>query len=362
MEIPNDPEQPPVQRGPRPVPDWEWFHDRLDAEVEGLGEGEFLDLTQQGSSWRIRISAGWPGVDGPGTLAYHLQIGSDHRGELGAWSSTPFARSHGYSATRVAGEISSLGLESDSYGTANPSMIACGSVAHLEVADVAVELLREAFRVPLVDTVHLAFGDGANDTSTDAETVDRYDTAGGRDAPDGHTGYPNTEGPMHREAPGYSWWSRVRFDTHPEPAADGESVVGHVDNILVELTRDRAALPGLTLMVARARLTDPNAVPVALPAADAAALLRWMRTAGGDGISVDTVRSGGRTVHGWATRMVCGDGADAALARIEMLDGPDGDEDAAAEAVAEVVRFVRSARRSAPQVIRPTRLMATMED
>ena len=36
---------------------------------------------------------------------------------------TPFARSHGYSATRVAGEISTLGLESDAHGMANPSMI-----------------------------------------------------------------------------------------------------------------------------------------------------------------------------------------------------------------------------------------------
>ncbi len=346
MENPIDPERPEGDQRLGPRAGWERFHDRLDEEVESLGEGGFLDLNENGSSWRMRISAGWPGVDGPGTLAYHLQIGSDHRGGLGAWSDTPYARNHGYSATRVAGEISALGLESDSHGLANPSLIACGSVAHLEVADVAVELLREAFRVRHVESLCITSGGAGADRTRGARAVE----------------HPASDAAASPEAPGSSWWSRVPFDPRPERAADGESVVGYVDNILVELTRDRTALPGLTLMVARARLTDPNAVPLALPTADAAALLRWMRTAGGDGISVDTVRSGGLTVHGWATRMVCGDGADAALARIEALDGPDGDEDAAAEAVAEVVRFVRSARVSDPQVIRPTRLMATKED
>lgn len=325
---------------------WEEFHDHLDEQVESLDEGTHLELTELGSRWMIRISAGWAGIDGPGTLAFHLQIGSNRAGALGAWSSTQFGRSHGYSATRVAGEISALGLESDPTGISNPSMIACGSVAHLEVSDVAVELLREVFTVS--QTEHLLLRVGSPDSDTDPRTeADDQNTCATADAD------------LVVEEP---WWAQVAFDEAPEVDHQGEIVVGYVDNVLVEAKRDSASLPGLTLVVARARLTDPNALPLALPSADAAALMHWMRTAGGEGISIDTVRSAGRTVHGWATRILCSDGADTPLTRIDALDGPEGDAEAAAEAVGEVISFVKSARRSEPQVIRPTRLTALMDD
>ena len=319
-------------------PAWEQFHDRLDELLETLDEGERLEVARPGAPWRIRISTGWPGVDGPGTLAYHFQIGSDRDGSLGPWADTPYCRSHGYRATKVAGQISATGLDAAPGGAGNPSMIASGSIAHLEVADLAVELLREVL----------------SPTGPDGLVVDR-----GGAATDSVRQLP---GPHESTGSAPQWWAAVGFDTTPELGPDGESALGFIDDILVEVSTDCESLPGLALVVARARLTDPEAVPLTLPSGGAASLLRWMRAAGGDGISVETVRSGAGTVHGWASRMVCGDSNPNALGRIDSLDRCGGTEAAAAEAAAEVVEFVRSTRRSQPEVMRPTRLLASIED
>ncbi|MCP4434212.1 MAG: hypothetical protein GY812_01760 [Actinomycetia bacterium] len=317
---------------------WERFHDDLDTTVDGAGDGTVIELHEVGSDWRMGISVGWPGVDGPGTFAYHLQLGSDLDGELGPWALTRYCRSVGFEATKVAGEVATLGLESDPSGVSNPSMIASGPVGHLEVADMAVEAVRNAFGVDDPSRLQVTVRTGSPPRQP---TAAEANSSGCGERPD--------------------WAKSIGFDSEPDVSPDGHEVVGWVDNVLVEVTRDADSLPGLELTVARARLTDPNCVPLTVPSGNAASFMTWLRDSGGNGITVETVTSTGRLTHAWATRMLCSDTAPApALGRIKALDGA-GQADPASEAVDAVLGFVREARRNHPDAMRPTRVILRMD-
>ena len=309
---------------------WGEFQDRLDDAVGALGDGRRLEVRSASAPWRIRIQAGWPGVEGPGTLAYHLQLGSDLGGTFGPWASTPYARSLGFAATRVAGAVAALGVMSDATGLANPSMISSGSVGALEMSDLTVELLREAFGVLDVAEVTVVDPD-ADDGGIATRPAPRPAAAGS-----------GTE----------QWWSGLDFRPAPEVTPGGDHVVGWVGNILVELSRDTESLPGLLVTVARARLTDPAADPLPGPSSGVAGLLGRLRVAGTEGVTVDSVTGRDHLVHAWAHRMVVADPA-------ELADGTD---EAAADAAAQVIRFVRAARRANPDVSRPSRGIIRMGD
>ena len=216
-------------------------------------------------------------------------------------------------------------------------MIASGAVGHLEMADMAVEVVRGAFGV--TDPARL-------------EMLVRTDPA------PAHLAHDDGEPEDSRTVP--DWARGIRFDEPPHVSPDGLSVVGWVDNVLVEAGRDTTALPGLELTVARARLTDPNCAPLTVPSGNAAELMHWLRESGGNGITVESVGSAGRLAHAWATRMLCSDSAPTpALGRVEALDGTSGDP--SAEAVESVLSFVKQARRDHPDVVRPTRVIIRMD-
>ena len=309
---------------------WGEFQDRLDDAVGALAEGRLLEVRSATAPWRIRIRAGWPGVEGTGTLAYHLQLGSDLGGSFGPWASTPYARSLGFAATRVAGAVAALGVMSDATGLANPSMISSGAMGALEMSDLTVELLREAFGVR----------DVAEVTVVDPETLDHGSNPGPAPRPETADGWAE------------QWWAGLEFRPRPEVTLGGDHVVGWVGSILVELSRDTESLPGLLVTVARARLTDPAADPLPGPSSGVAGLLGRLRVAGTEGVTVDSVTGRDHLVHAWAHRMVVADPAEPA----------GGTDEAAVDAAAQVIRFVRAARRANPDVSRPSRGIIRMGD
>ncbi len=323
------------------------FHDRLDEAVTALDDGQTVDLRSVLHRWRIRIRAGWPGVEGPGSFAYHLQLGGDRDGDLAPWASTPYAQNLGFAATRIAGAIAAFGLESDATGLANPTMIASGSIGGLEVADLSVELLREALGVRDIDQVQIV-GDKTTETATAA------------------TGAPAL--PCQR-TDSDTWYSELGFHPEPTVSPDGDHVVGWIDHVLVEVSRDLGSLPGLTVIVARARLTDPDTEPLTIPSAAALSLLQRMRGAGADEVTVEPVTARCQLVHAWAHLMLLvgpddpSNGSGPAQEHGSgAIDGNGSGRDPVADAAARVVRFVRDARRNDPDVVRPTRMVIRLGD
>lgn len=344
-----------------PASSWGTFQDHLDDAVGALGDGEHLEVRSRTAPWRIRIQAGWPGVEGPGSLAYHLQLGSHLDGKFGPWATSPYARSLGFAATRVAGAVAALGVVSDATGLSNPSMISSGAIGGLEMADLTVELLREAFGVRSVDAVQVV------QSPTGAS----------------HPEWQPTEiGAVEQ------WWSNLDFHPAPEVDEDGDHVVGWIGNVMVELSRDTGSLPGLVVTVARARLTDPAAEPLPGPGAGVAGLLGSLRLTGTDGVSVEPVTDRNQLVHAWAHHMVVTtadgvahsgtddsgtdhsgtdhsaihDGTAEGTIHDGTAEGTDGTATAAADAAAQVISFVRAARSANPDVSRPSRMIIRLGD
>lgn len=309
----------------REVQRWGSFQDHLEASITAMPGGATLDLTPlTGALWQIRIRSGWPGVDGPGTCAYHLQLGSrlgtDALGEsIGPWSETPYGMAFGYEATRVAGAVSALGLDSHPETSANPSAVASGPIGALEIADMAVELLREAFGL-----------EGPSHVRVQG---------------DPYWGFPSIDPAVAPDIPA-EWWMSHGFTEEPWQSLDGRRLVGWIDGVLVDVDHDHGSLPGLSVATVRARITDPTAEPLAAPMGPGASYVDRLRAGDGTDVSIDTVQSRGHLVHVWAQRMV--------IAATDDTAAPD--TRGVRDALREVVDFAFSLRMVDPESVRPQRM------
>ena len=333
--------------------DWGRFHDEVERAITWLADGQHVDFTDavapEDSQWRMRVSAGWPGVDGPGTLAHHLQVGSDPgHGALASFALTPFAANFGFGASRVGSDLAALGLEFAPDRPVNPGLLFGGPVGALEVADLAVELLRDVFRVARPSLVRVS-GD-----------------------PDWH--FPAEPGPdslTHIIDRAAGWWQHFGFTDEPWHNRVADHLVGWVDDVLVEVEQDHRSLPGLTVTVVRARVTDPTADATTVPPGRGMALARGVHTADGTELVVEPVRAADSLAHAWvhctvvATEPRADDTffdddwsavAAAEPAAVLPTPGADNGTDLAA-VVRNVVRFVTDVRRTDPDAVRPARLV-----
>jgi hypothetical protein len=342
---------------------WGAFHDMVDQFVVEIGAGDHLDLTAHGAPWTIRVSAGWPGVDGPGTVAHHLQVAGRRvaasQAELEEFATTPYAMGLGYAASRVAADLAAMGLEWAGPVAPNPSVMFSGPSGGLEAADMLVELLREVFavgspacvEVTLNDEWPLAIGECAHTADTDVADLTATIARSGASPT---TGEPaRTDGPQHADATAgdgeiespTGWWSAIGYTGTPTFLSDGH-VVGSVGDVLVEVERDADALPGLDVIAVRARVTDPEAAPLRVPAGKGFAAMRAMG-GGNDDITLEPVRTSGHVAHAWAHRMVV---VDAAPGR---SIAPADETLSLAAAVGEVVAYVSDLRWADPDAARP---------
>lgn len=346
MDRPADAHHPPATtEGADPAPtadapaevagrEWSRFQDRLESAIASLTDGAHLDLADADGDggWRIRLRAGWPGVEGPGTFAYHLQIGADRITPdtievLGPWADTPLAQSFGFAATRAAGEITALGLASHPRGKGNPGLVTAGPVGILEMADTALELVHTALDVARPGDLCVE-GHDARSVATRPAARDTRDPVPA------------------------AWWAAHGFVSEPWCHPGGRHLVGWIDDVLVDVEHDTTSLPGLSVAVVRARLTDPSAPACSVPPGGAASGER-LRPAQGCQMAVEAVRAGDGLVHLWAHRMVVGGDQEHVRA-----DGPGGtDLHGVREAVADAVRFVSRVRRVDPGAQRPARMV-----
>jgi len=304
---------------------WGEFQDEFEDVLAAMADGDTVDLTSVApAQWRIRIRAGWPGVDGPGTLAYHLQIGTDTNGDVGAWADTPYAQSFGFTATRIAGAVAALGLDHHPVGISNPSLIAAGTVGALEIGDMAVEVLRDAFHIASPTGVRVEGVEWVLPTDDAPETVIR------------------DRGP--------AWWQAQGFTEKPWQDPTGDHLVGWVDGVLIEVAHDHTCLPGLSVAMIRGRVTDPAEVPVAAPGRPGASFLQRVQSDSGSEVSLESVTARGHLVHVWAHRMV-----------VASVDDTHDDNfmantEGVRDAVTEVGRFVTGLRLVDPEAMRPSRM------